>query len=454
MAVEKKVSIIIRTKNEERWITTCLQAVFNQDYKNFEVVIVDNNSADKTVEKAKQFKVKIFNINEFLPGKSLNVGIKKSKGEYIVCLSAHCIPVNNKWLSNLLKNFNNPKIAGVYGRQEPMSFSSDFDKRDLLITFGLDKRVQEKDSFFHNANSMIRRDIWQKIPFDEKVSNIEDRVWAEQILKNGYKIVYDPEASVYHYHGIHQDRNPQRCFNVVRILESLQKDKVPKRDFLEIKHMNIIALIPVKGRLQYLNEVPLLKYTIDRAKQSKYIKKIIVSTDDPQTAKVAKKLGAEVPFLREQKYSQEYVDLEKVLQYTLNRLEEIKIFADLIVSLEVTYPFRPRGFIDSLVTQLVLKGMDSVVPAKQEFNSCWIEKDGEMKRIDEGFIPRKFKSPIYVGLKGLGCVTYPVFIREGKIFGTKVGIVEATDPHSSLEVRNKKGFVVAEKLMRNWWRHN
>lgn len=53
-------------------------------------------------------------------------------------------------------------VAGVYGRQEPMSFSSDLDKRDLLITFGLDRRVQMKDSFFHNANSMIRREIYRK----------------------------------------------------------------------------------------------------------------------------------------------------------------------------------------------------------------------------------------------------------------------------------------------------
>ena len=48
-----KVSIIIRTKNEERWISSCLRAVLDQSYKDFEIIIVDNNSNDKTVEKAK-----------------------------------------------------------------------------------------------------------------------------------------------------------------------------------------------------------------------------------------------------------------------------------------------------------------------------------------------------------------------------------------------------------------
>ena len=50
---QNKCSIIIRTKNEERWISNCLDKIFSQSYKNFEVILVDNNSSDKTVEKSK-----------------------------------------------------------------------------------------------------------------------------------------------------------------------------------------------------------------------------------------------------------------------------------------------------------------------------------------------------------------------------------------------------------------
>src|SRR5215510_11653515 len=100
------ISIIIRTKNEERWITSCLQAVFDQDEKDVEVIVVDNHSTDKTVEKAKRFPVKVLDVDDYLPGKALNVGFKEARGEFIVCLSAHCIPVNKEWLSNLLTNFD------------------------------------------------------------------------------------------------------------------------------------------------------------------------------------------------------------------------------------------------------------------------------------------------------------------------------------------------------------
>lgn len=99
------VSIIIRTKNEERWITACLSSIFSQDYKDFEVIIVDNMSTDKTCEKAKKFNItKILTCEDYLPGKALNIGVREAKGEYIACISGHCIPVDSKWLSNLLNN--------------------------------------------------------------------------------------------------------------------------------------------------------------------------------------------------------------------------------------------------------------------------------------------------------------------------------------------------------------
>ena len=215
-------SIIIRTRNEERWITPCFEALFNQSFQNFEIVVVDNESTDKTLDKIRQFSVeKILTISDYLPGKALNLGIEEAVGCYIVCLSAHCIPVNSEWLETLTKTLvGGEQYAGVYGRQEPMSFTPPADRRDLMLVFGLDRKIQRKDSFFHNANSIIRRACWEKVHFDQKITNIEDRIWAQEMLNLGYQIIYEPEASVYHYHGIHQDRNEERMLNVASIIES------------------------------------------------------------------------------------------------------------------------------------------------------------------------------------------------------------------------------------------
>ena len=58
------------------------------------------------------------------------------------------------------------------------------------------------------------------MPFNDQITNIEDRIWGQEMLNRGYKLLYEPEASVYHFHGIHQNGNPERLENVVKIIES------------------------------------------------------------------------------------------------------------------------------------------------------------------------------------------------------------------------------------------
>lgn len=233
-----EVSIIIRTKNEEKWIGNCIESINNQEYKNYEIIIVDNNSSDNTIKIAQKNKCKIVKLKKFYPGKAINKGIFVSRGKYIVILSAHCIPTNSKWLPTLVKEIKKKDIAGVYGRQIPLPTSSNKSKRDLYITFGLDRKIQVKDPFFHNANSIIKKKLWKKIPFSNSATNIEDRIWASQVLKKNYKICYTPKACVYHYHGIHHDDNLVRLKKTVKILEDLNRKHVN----LNIKKKNKIDI--------------------------------------------------------------------------------------------------------------------------------------------------------------------------------------------------------------------
>ncbi len=441
------VSIIIRTKNEERWITACLTSVFNQDYKDFEVILVDNESSDKTIEKALNYNIaRVITCKDYRPGLALNMGIRESKGEYVVCISGHCIPVDNNWLSNLLRNIGDNEVAGVYGRQESLAFTSDSDKRDLSIIFGLDRKVQTKDSFFHNANSMIRRNLWNEVPFDETVTNIEDRIWAQKILQKGYKVIYEPDASVYHYHGIHQDGEAERCVNVVRILETITPES--KNGFhINIDKLNVVTIIPVRGKIDYIGDKPLIEYTLKHALSSQHVNQVIVSTDNPELAKLSEQMGAQAPFLRDESFSKDFIDIEKVLQYSLNQIETLKIYPDLVVYLEITFPFRPEGLIDSMIEQLVKGGFDSVIAAKKENKSIWREGDGRIEKIDEGHVPRQYKKASYIGIKGLCCVTHPEFIREATLLGKNIGIYEVNDMISPLEVREEEDFGLAKILL-------
>ena len=129
-----KASFILRVYNEAKDLERCLKTVFSQRSKYpFEVIIVYTKSTDDTLAIAKRFPVRIVNIksSEFSFGRALNLGCEAAKGEYLVFLSGHAIPIGEKWLDTLLDNFEDPKVAGVYGREVPRKDS------DLLIRYWL-----------------------------------------------------------------------------------------------------------------------------------------------------------------------------------------------------------------------------------------------------------------------------------------------------------------------------
>ena len=419
------VSIIIRTKNEERWIDHCLSAITEQTLKDFEIILVDNNSDDWSVKIAKKYTKKIVNVTDFFPGKAINEGIRASSGEYIVIVSGHCIPKNNQWLKKLIDPFLKDKtklLAGVYGRQEPLSSSSPLDKRDLTVVFGLDERIQKKDSFFHNANSALPRRIWEKFPFDENTTNIEDRLWGAEVTKNGYHIFYTPEASVYHYHGINQGGKIDRAEKIVKIIETLEGPAVSLSNIVRNK-LNIIGLIPLKGSATIYNNENLLIKSIEFLKSSKLVEEVYISTDNEHTANLAKKNGASAPFIRPSYLSSPSVGLPEVLKFSLDEIEKIRK-VDLVVIIEENYPFRPDGLVDNLINSIIEGGYDTVCASIIEERSIWLDENERITAIGDSLMEsRKIKNEkVHINLFGLGAVTYVDNIRRKNILTNKVGL--------------------------------
>ncbi len=443
------ISIIIRSRNEERWIRECLRRIQTQTVKDVEVVLVDNQSDDHTVGRAKQTYpgLKVIPIEDYRPGRAINVGIRASKGEYVAILSAHCLPVNENWLETLATDCKDKKVAGAYGRQIPTSYSTAQDKRDLLVTFGLDKRIQKKDIFFHNANSLIRRDVWEQYPFDEEVGNIEDRVWAKQVIAAGYILIYEPDAGVYHYHGIYQNNDEQRVEGTVRVMEILDQAK-PGRDGQPVNPaaLEIAAIIPVRGTNAIDTNEELIRKSVNAAKESNYIDRVILATDDRDIAKRAKGWGAEAPFVRPAELSAKGVRSDEVLKYSLQQLEADSYYPDLVVPLEVTYPFRPAGLLDKLIERLMEFGLDTAIAVQSEHRPYW-PKDAEGLVLAEEYAQaRPERTPLYIGLLSLGCVTYAEFIRLGSRLGKRIGIYEVDDPFAAIEIRNAKDLALLNLL--------
>lgn len=197
------VTIIMRARNEETYLRATLDAIFSQDFSgDYELIFVDNCSSDNSRNIASEYTHHILTIDEYTPGKVLNVAIEESCGKMISILSAHTIPANRKWLQNLYSYANIPNLGGVYGAQLYPINSKFLDKRDLDVFSTLSPRVEIHDTDFWNANSMFPRAVWMEQHFDEGVFELEDHYWTKLLTLRGYRFYFEPQALVYHYSHI------------------------------------------------------------------------------------------------------------------------------------------------------------------------------------------------------------------------------------------------------------
>ena len=205
---EIDTSIILLTLNAGEKFRKVLKAIFNQTYNNFEVIIIDSSSIDNTLEYAKRHPIKIFKIprSDFGHGKTRNLGAKLARGRYVVYLSQDAIPADNNWLANLLINLKKEDVAGVFGKQIPNItanpldfFSYKEDYPDIRKSISI-QNYKQNNVIFSNVNSAVKKSVILKYPYTENVPASEDLGWAIGIIKNNYKLIYEPTAAVIHSH--------------------------------------------------------------------------------------------------------------------------------------------------------------------------------------------------------------------------------------------------------------
>jgi 2-desacetyl-2-hydroxyethyl bacteriochlorophyllide A dehydrogenase len=203
MTVE--TSIIIRTFNEERHLPALFDALDRQSHENFETLVIDSGSTDRTRTIADDRADRLIRISshDFTFGYSLNAGIRAAAGRFIAIVSAHTIPCEDSWLEKLIAPLRDEgeKIAMTYGRQFGVQSSKFSEAEDLRRMFGAVPRNESADDFrVNNANAAIRRDLWQDHPFDEELTGLEDIEWARYWMGQGHQVNYVPDAALLHIH--------------------------------------------------------------------------------------------------------------------------------------------------------------------------------------------------------------------------------------------------------------
>ena len=210
--MKPEISVIIRTKNEERWLGECLRRLARQTHRDFEIVVVDSGSTDRTRDIASRFGVRLFQIppEDFSYPYALNYGCGRAQAtKYFVLLSAHSLPVSDTWLADGISGFISDRVMGVYGGIYALPDGSVWEKllwnrRWATLRFRT-SAVITKDGMgvLGFTNAIIRRDLWDAHHFDEAYgAGGEDGEWARHWFARGYVAVKSTRFFVYHSHGL------------------------------------------------------------------------------------------------------------------------------------------------------------------------------------------------------------------------------------------------------------
>ncbi|MEO1242977.1 MAG: glycosyltransferase family 2 protein [Pseudomonadota bacterium] len=201
---QPKVSIVFRALNEEKWFGDALKACHEQvcDGFDMEIVLVDSGSTDRTLEIADEHDVRVFHIkkSDFTFGRSLNMGCEAATGDYLIFISAHCIPAHDRWLGNLIQPLRENRADYVSGKQIGHDVTRYSEHQVFAQYFGPVDKVPRADIFCNNANAAISKQLWARYRFDEAVTGLEDLVLAKKIAEDGGALGYVADAPVYHIH--------------------------------------------------------------------------------------------------------------------------------------------------------------------------------------------------------------------------------------------------------------
>ncbi|MCJ7827873.1 glycosyltransferase [Patescibacteria group bacterium] len=192
MTLKKPViSVIIAAYNEENYLPSCLACLTQQTYpQKFEVIVVNNNSTDRTISLAKKWGAKIVHEKKQGIGPAKAAGVKMAQGQYLVFLDAD-IHVPPWWLSKIEKNLSRPKIVATGG---PYAYQTK--KPFLRLLPHLHYLGLKIFGGIPGGNMAFKKEAFEAVGgFDTEVSFGEDLCLSMKIKKQG-KIFVDPKLKV------------------------------------------------------------------------------------------------------------------------------------------------------------------------------------------------------------------------------------------------------------------
>lgn len=201
--MKHSVSIIMRSKNSDWVIAEALAALASQRYQDFELVVVDSGSTDRTLEYVSHYPCRLIQIEpgDYYPGKVLNDAIATCDSDIIVFLNSDSVMLSPYSLENLLKAFDDEEISGAFGRQLPRPEAHSWVRRDYAVSFPAQADQVPDWITLSLPLAAIRKSAFEQHAFYTDAWASEDSEWGLWARRNGHTVKYIPEALTMHSHN-------------------------------------------------------------------------------------------------------------------------------------------------------------------------------------------------------------------------------------------------------------
>ncbi len=259
------ISVIVCTRNRTQSLADCITSLLNQQYQNFEIIIVDNASDnDDTFELVRNLNVRY--VRENLPGLdwARNRGIQESQYE-IVAFTDDDVQVDRFWLAAIAKEFQKSDVMGVTGFVAPAKLDTTaqilfelsyggmghgFDRRVIKSAHMTDKELMWASNFGIGANMAFRKSIFSIIGYFDVALDVGtpsngggDIEMFHRLVVNRGTLVYEPGILVWHNHRESAAALNKQIFNNGRsfgcyLITCYKKSTVRKKSVLEFLMVN------------------------------------------------------------------------------------------------------------------------------------------------------------------------------------------------------------------------
>ena len=213
--------------------------------------------------------------------------------------------------------------------------------------------------------------------------------------------------------------------------------------------MPILAVIPARGgskgipkkNIRLLAGKPLISYSINTALDSKYISKVIVSTDSREIAEVAASFGAEIVF-RDESLSSDMVTLDPVIYHALGEVEKAGVHFEAVVTIQPTSPSLSTETLDAAIEFFLSGDYDTVISVVNRPHLCWGKKDGKVYPLYEKRLNRQKLPPQYFETGGFVIARHDAVQPNSRI-GAKVSVFEVSE-QESVDIDNENDWLLVE----------